>query len=526
MPPDHATPPTTPAPTTTRRRPRILLNAAVVLLGALPLLASVPAPLQDWPSHLARVWITARVLDGDPFWAARYGFQGYLIPNAILDVAIGGLMRLGLGIDAAGAAFLLLLYASFIGGFCALSRRVAGHSALAAPLAVTCFYNMALFYGLVNYLAGVSLILWSLVAWQACRGRWAIRALLALPCVGAIALCHLLAAFMFVGVAGLLDLAAFTRRRRARELLPPLVALLAAAGALLLSPVGDDNIAAIGQGKSSLLRAAFGKAATFGKAMASGQPGPDLALILTVALLAAAAAYAGRRIPRDWVLVIAALVVVTVLAPFSIGEGTYVDARLATLPFIVLAASFAVGPRAAWLAPALAALVVARVGLLAADWHRYGRFYAALESTLAELPPGSTLLAAKGDAPPTRGDPSSPRAWIAGGMGWFDQWSPPLNNMTTLAARHGIFVPSVFASRVQQPLYLRPEWRAPWPLTVDAGTPAQLDAALARARTDCRPGIPTNLIVLYPTPQTDPDLPQLPGLPPHLQSRFRIVNAC
>src|SRR5271154_6419305 len=74
------------------------LARAAVLFAAVPLLVSQPAPLEDWPSHLARVEILTSLLRGETFWAQYYHLNSFLLPNVALDVGLAGLHAIGLSI--------------------------------------------------------------------------------------------------------------------------------------------------------------------------------------------------------------------------------------------------------------------------------------------------------------------------------------------------------------------------------------------------------------------------------------------
>ena len=446
----------------------------------------MPAPLQDWPSHLARVWITARVLDGDPFWTARYELQGFLIPNAVLDVGVLGLMRLGLDDARAGQAFLVLVFAVFVGGFCALARSTGGWSRLTPALGVACFYSTSLFYGLVNFVAGVALMLWALAAWRRLSNRPGARAALAVAAAVPIAFCHIIAAFLFVGIAGCVDLAGQDRgtawRRRLLALVPAFAGFLAVAALFLFSAVSDDKLhQASFTVEGSFLAFLARKAVIFARAMASGRLGPDALMAAAALALIALAARGRARVPFEWGFAALATLGLALLAPDGMGEGAFFDARLAPIPFLLATATLRLRAAPAAAVAALGLLLAARTVWLAADWREAGRTYAALQSELAQLPKGAMLLAGL----------ATPRDHYL----WIDEWDPPLGNITSLAAPLGVFVPTVFASPVQQPLALRREWRA-LRHYMDM-TPPGRAATLERARQDCARAAPIWMLVVH-----------------------------
>jgi len=218
-----------------------VLALLVVLFGAIPLFVLAPAPLADWPNHLARVAITNDILNGDPFWSARYKFQGILIPNAILDAIVLGLMRLGVSITLAGPAFLLLCYTLFVGGFIALSQTRQVPIVVAASLGSMAFYTGLTVYGLVNFLTGVGLAMLAASLWMREDAGLGRRVLITVVATPIILFCHVVAALVFAGLCGCYDLMrpARTWGRRMVEVLPAAIAVVIGfAGYKLLESVG------------------------------------------------------------------------------------------------------------------------------------------------------------------------------------------------------------------------------------------------------------------------------------------------
>ena len=450
-----------------------------VLLGALPLLVTAPAPLVDWQGHLARVWVIHQVLRGDPFWNAHYLFRGFLIPNAILDLVLVGLQQAGLAVQAAGTLYLVAFYAVFVGGFHRLARAAQADSALTLPLAAGCFYTLPVFWGFVNFMTGISVMLW-LLAWYVDARTDGRRLLVAALGAAAVAFCHIIAACLFVGVLGCLGLVRLARARWRTPLvlLPSCLGAAVVLAALLSSPVAGNSLhKIIYRGHGSALGLLFGKVSIWGKTLLSLKIGPD-ALLVLAALMAAVLVWRLRPKPLlSWAVAAGALALVSLAAPDWIGDSAFLDARIPAVAVVVLAATTPLrgaGPR---LALALCALLAGRSLWLAADFRVAGRTYGELEAALSGLPPGSTLLA--GEAQPT-----VPKTW-------WSYWSPPI----PIVVPHGVFIPQMFASPVQQPLVLRPKWRE-WNFFRELYPQAKYDAAVAEARAACEG--PTSLILFYP----------------------------
>ena len=248
---DKITHPVSPDLVTAQRGPgtdiamsRLALLA--VLFAAVPLIITQPAPLEDWPSHLARVDIVYSLLHGEPFWAQYYHLNTFLLPNVALDVALAGLHATGLSIATAGMVFLLATYALFVTGGVRLAAAFGAPDPVKPPIMAMLFYNSALMGGFANYMFGIGLAFCVLAAWIGARERPWRR--LAIAVVGTVAVffAHLIAAGFLIAVMGLFELHALARQRRFDLGASVREASAAAAGAVAvilfaLSPISADG---------------------------------------------------------------------------------------------------------------------------------------------------------------------------------------------------------------------------------------------------------------------------------------------
>lgn len=175
-----------------------LLVAALILL---PLFYTTVPPLEDYPNHLARMFILAKHANND-FFAHFYDIAWAPIPNLIMDIVVPPLVPL-FGIYAAGrifiAATLLLL---LLGPM--LVHRAVYKSWSAWPLVGGLFvYNGFLFIGLMNYLFGVGVAVFGLAAWIALSKRsLGIKILVSLFCCSILYVCHAAALAIYgLGIA-------------------------------------------------------------------------------------------------------------------------------------------------------------------------------------------------------------------------------------------------------------------------------------------------------------------------------------
>lgn len=466
----------------------------ILLLGFVPMLVVFPAPLADWGSHLARVAVTDQVLHGDSFWSERYHFQGFLIPNAVLDVVVLGLVRLGLSIDAAGVCFLALCYGSFVAGFIRFSRIGGAPTNPAASLAIMLFYTGNVMYSLVNYMTGVGLAMLIASYCLEPKMRLAQRCLISTLTLPVIAFCHIVAAGIFVAIYGTITLfrpnikspsGRFAWRSKALLLAPALIGGLLCIAAFLLSPAGTDKMTVEWIGQPSLIGMIFGKVKTVAEGLSVGFDVADgmLAIMVVIFLVGL---WRNRSQIEPWTLwAVGTITMMPLLAPFIVGAGQLLDARL-----VVVALGFAIAilPWAGGLHDELQLSIVlfcaVRVLLLSLLWLSYRPIYHEIEAAFAKLPPRSTLLSAYTDVP-----------------GFYEDRAPPLHEVAPLAVRDGVFVPNMWAEASQQPLVVNLKWRPLWLWSHSANgrTPANLASVRERARRYCEIDPHTHLFLLHVT---------------------------
>ncbi len=474
---------------------KAFLLPAVLLIGVLPLLVLSPAPLADWASHLSRVEVTERVLHGDPFWTARYFFQGLLIPNAVLDAVVLGLVQLGMSLDLAGMCFLVICYGCFVSGFIRLARIGSVPPVVAASLAVTLFYTGNIMFGLLNYVTGLGLTMLASAYCLQPQMRLGRRCLITLVALPVILFCHILAAGMFVAIYGaatvfhpfsvsppnrLTDL-----RHRTLMLVPALIASAICLVGYRLSPVSTDKLVISWADQYSVVGLIYGKIKQAAEGLSSGFNVADAMMVPLIAVILWCL-WRNRNIVRPWqIAVVATLALLPLLAPFRIGEGMLFDTRMFVLPLIAILTMlrWASGLSQSWQL-SIVVYCSLRTLLIAFAWLSYSPLYQNIKTAFAALPPGSTLLSAYSDEP-----------------SFYLDRAPPLHNIAALAVRDGVFVPSMFAEPSQQPLVIRPKWRPTWSWdhSANARNPANLASVRERARLFCRLDPKTHLFMLHVT---------------------------
>jgi hypothetical protein len=421
-------------------RTRVALGfVALLAVASVPVFSTILPPLVDYPNHLARMHLLAE--GGNRFYAVRWA----PLPDLAADLIVPPLSRL-MPLMLAGKVFLVMIFALLAGGTVWLNRIVAGYWRLWPLLAFLFLYNRLLLWGFVNDLFGLGVALCGLALWLALERR---PAAVRVPtsCVAAL-FCffsHIVAFGVYgLAIAGveLVPAWAELRRRDGRAV----IRRLAAAGAQFVIPVAilaawwrpPLSAGAVGFGgfgrKPDLLFNVFDN---------YSRPFDIVCFLLLVAMLGVLAA--SRRLslaPR--IGVAAALVFAAYLAlPSEFLSGSGADHRLPLALFLLIVAGAVprLARREAIAFGAAAALMfVARIGVIESVWLRADRVYTADLAILDHVPAGAKLAV---------GYP--PNAIHAGAI-------PLIHFPTLAAARREAFVPTVFASPVQQPLALTPAY--------------------------------------------------------------------
>lgn len=430
---------------------RIAIAIVVLLAGAVPLLIASPAPLQDWPNHIAGAHVLDELLRGDGFWGQFYKFNTFFIPNVLIDAALLGMIRLGFTVLESAQIVVVVTYLTFIGGFCALARSLRAFDLAKLPLATILFYNGALFWGLVSYLLGIGLMLLCLALWIDAEGLTLKRHVIAATGAAILFFCHLIASAVFVMLLGVFEFIAFTQATvpTAHRFLTHASWLTGALTLLLLlsgSPTGDEQVfhfVYFGHGSATAISG--WKLHSLTTILLGGGFAADASTIAAIGALVALAFVTQLHIDAAAAMVGGFALLLVLVAPERIGSGTLLDYRLGLLPFALFIISLRIGWRHSSqrriALGVMAAVALVHSGALTGAWLTAGSVYAAFRRDAAEFRPGSIIIMAYGR-------PSSV-------MSFEKVWALPIASIETQAALATAFAPSLFANPLQQPMTLR-----------------------------------------------------------------------
>jgi hypothetical protein len=179
-----------------------------VLFGVLAAITTIPIVLYPWPpltdyiNHLARMYVIANV-GSDPDLARFYEIDWQVIPNLMMDLVVPPLERV-MNVFLAGQVYTIASFVLIVSGTLTLNRRLFGHWSILPLIAFPLVYNNVFLVGTMNYVFGIGLSLWALVAWVWLRERNIfLRLAVSAAFVLGLFFCHLFA----VGLYGLALLA-------------------------------------------------------------------------------------------------------------------------------------------------------------------------------------------------------------------------------------------------------------------------------------------------------------------------------
>ena len=175
-----------------------------VLFIVLAAITSIPIVLYPWPpladyiNHLARMHVIATI-DADPDLSRFYEVNWQIIPNLMMDLVVPTLQRV-MNVYLAGQIYTITSFVLILSGTLTLNRRLYGHWSVLPMIAFPLLYNNIFLIGTMNYVFGIGLSLWALVAWIWLRERgMLLRLAVSTLFVLALFFCHLFA----VGLYGL-----------------------------------------------------------------------------------------------------------------------------------------------------------------------------------------------------------------------------------------------------------------------------------------------------------------------------------
>ena len=420
-----------------------LLFVALFAVAAVPVLVCDSLPLFDYPNHLARMHIVSD-LPNAPALQQYYEIAWRPLPNLAMDAIVPVLARV-MPLAWAGKAFVLLTLFLLAGGAALLHRVLFGAWSAWSCLAFLLLYSRSFLWGFLNYLFGLGLGLLALALWIALARR---PAALRVAAGAVLALALFFAHLLAFGLYGVMVMGYEAGRiLRGRASAPQALANLVIAGlgfvpalAILVLATPASMAGAVRFGhlarKLDLLFSVFDNyVRSF-----------DIACFV-LCVLALLVVFWRRwvRLAPEIAAPLGLLVLVYLAMPSQLATASGSDHRIPVLlALLLIAGSRWVGPPAIerpFLAAALLMFLL-RLGITTMSWQNSDRVYASLLPAFDALPVGSRVAVAR---------PAEA----------LNSEATPLAHFPALAIlRRDAFVPTLFAFPTQQPVLLRPAWRA------------------------------------------------------------------
>ena len=139
------------------------LVGLVTALTILPVfIVEIPA-MNDYPGHLARMYILASIgtPDQNPYY---YFYLPFVYPNLAMDIIVPILARF-INVATSTKAFLILSQILVVSGAVALEMVVKRRHEFAGFAGAAVLYTLPFAWGFLNFEFGVGLALWGLAAW-------------------------------------------------------------------------------------------------------------------------------------------------------------------------------------------------------------------------------------------------------------------------------------------------------------------------------------------------------------------------
>jgi hypothetical protein len=433
-----------------RRAASLWLVASITVLATLPVfLVDLPA-MNDYPGHLARMYILTSIgtPDQNPYY---YFYLPYVYPNLAMDIVVPILARF-MDVAIASKLFLVVSQVIVVSGAVAFEMAVKQRHEFAGFAGAAVLYSLPFAWGFLNFEFGVGLALWGLASWSALEDKESVTRLVVhtLFCAG-IFVCHL-AAFAMYGAT-----LAFCALWRAFQ--PNIdwkksvrtFAILVSPAAIILGYfiIAVTNLekesSSIAKGPS-----AWNAVAEF-VSLLHGMNGYNAYLSFGSIFVVMAMIYFMFKerclslMPQGKWIAIGFLILILVL-PFRLLGGDFPGLRLAIGALLILPAFLAVQPTKQFFhcVPPLVLSLIALVnaGHTASLWLSYQPEYAALRESFKQIERGAFVLVGHANFKNDR----------------FDKAKMPIMSATALATHYvNAFMPTLVTIPGQQPLQVCPQ---------------------------------------------------------------------
>ena len=430
----------------------VMVLALAIVVVIAPVIAVRFPPINDYPFHLARIWILNHL--NDPIISEFYEAGSWLLPNIAIDVVALGLAQL-VGAEIATKIFLLMCAAGLVVGPALLHRAAHGRWSVWSVLAGMLVFNGILRWGFMNYLFGVGLAFGLAAAWIMVADR---RAQLAIGLVGGLVvmLCHLASFGVLAVIVSSYELSQFWHHRRTlrkasiRLIVSAIPFCICLTGFVAISPTsegGGIDFPSIYYWKT------WGGLASLSSSIIWLDA---LTVALMTGLVIVLMLRGQLRLSIPLVVACVMMSLVYLLSPDRVFSAQLVDTRL-IVPAVMLAViaidfrAFGSRRLTVGVGVAVLAVLIVRGGVISSYWTHWESKIVAETTSLKAVRPGSVLLVVSAE-------PRTPHFVFSAEQQ--ASWTPPLQHVASYTVLWSpAFVVMTFAHPLQQPLAVRPDYQ-------------------------------------------------------------------
>lgn len=420
----------------------LLIYAFLFVLAQLPIWLNEFLPLQDYPNHLARMFVILNY-HNDPFLQEYYRVHFGILPNLAMDIIVPILAKV-VGLEVAGKLMVVLSIFMLTSGSAFLSYVIFKKINYWSLLTFLAIYNQALIIGFINFLFGVGFALWCIGLWILLRQQKAwLRVVLFNFLTGALIICHLYG----FGIYGLAVVSyegylffkqkTYLKKTVLQTLLIIFGQFAIAAILYLLSPTsGGESV--------DYLTPIFVKLKYVKMRMTDNYSSFfDLVTMIFILFIPIVGlALRKLRFSQYMILPLCSVTVAYLLIPSKAATSSHADWRILVPLFLLFLSSIEFKSDRLFrtvILTSLIAVFACRMYVVNAEWHSVQSEYREIVTAISHVKEGSRLFSARG----------------------FINYYPtmPFIHAPTYAViKKSAFVPSFFAFPTQQPVEFKPEF--------------------------------------------------------------------
>lgn len=376
-----------------------LLLPLLGLAALLPLLLADIPPLLDYLNHIARDYVLAHV-DESEILPIYYRPAWSFLPNLAMDLFVVPLARI-MPVDAAGKLFIGATLLVAAAGVLSLSKVLHGRIEWPAYLVFFFLYHRLMLWGYLNFSFGIGLALLAFALWLSIRNQsWILRCAVFTGLGMALMVCHLFAFAVYLLFIGGYQIGQTIQYRHGGFLrgglrewsLILLLAVIPLTLFVLLSPTA---------GKSGEIR--YGS--ILQKLTSAFHVVNNYYRPLDIATFFAIAGFIAFGLWKKWLILSEAVMAPLILGGFvqlgmpeTLFGSQTADSRLPIALWMLLAAGLKINPVARRevnpLLLGFLALLIARFGVIAAEWQSSNKVYSEYLTAFQKVPQGARLLSA------------------------------------------------------------------------------------------------------------------------------------